>query len=122
MLAISCCVIAPIYEAAARDFRWPKLETFNWALAGLIGYPIVLLDSDGAPADEGEVCIDLSRRPPGLTPGYLDDGTNRTAEVMRDGFNRTGDVARRDAEGYLVFIGRAGHACSVQADPPNRVR
>ena len=29
------------------------------------GMSIVLLDSDGSPSDEGEVCIDLSNQPSG---------------------------------------------------------
>ena len=38
--------------------------------------------------------------------GYRDD-EQRTAEVMRDGFYHTGDVASRDADGYITYVGRA---------------
>jgi acetyl-CoA synthetase len=69
------------------------------------GYAVALLDLDGNPADEGEVCLDLSRRPLGLMTGYRDD-PERTADVMRDGHYHTGDVARRDADGYLTYVGR----------------
>jgi acetyl-CoA synthetase len=72
----------------------------------LPGYPIVLLDADGVPADEGEICIDLSRRPLALMNGYADD-PEKTAECMRDGFYHTGDVGTRDAEGYITYVGRA---------------
>jgi acetyl-CoA synthetase len=72
----------------------------------LPGYPIVLLDPDGQPADEGEICIDLSRRPLALMTAYADDG-EKTAEVMRDGHYHTGDVGMRDAEGYITYVGRA---------------
>jgi acetyl-CoA synthetase len=72
----------------------------------LPGYPIVLLDADGQPADEGEICIDLSRRPLALMDGYADD-TDKTAEAMRDGHYHTGDVGMRDAEGYITYVGRA---------------
>jgi acetyl-CoA synthetase len=72
----------------------------------LVGCPIVLLDPQGQPAGEGEVCIDLSNGAVNLTSGYLDDEA-RTAEAMRDGYYHTGDVARRDDDGYLTFIGRA---------------
>lgn len=72
----------------------------------LPGYRIELLDADGNIADEGEVCIDLRYRPVGLMSGY-EDSTERTAEAMRDGFYRTGDVAARDADGYITFVGRA---------------
>ena len=37
--------------------------------------------------------------------GYLDD-PERTAEVMRDGYYHTGDVAQRDADGYITYVGR----------------
>ena len=72
----------------------------------LIGYPIVLLDSMGNEGSEGEICIDLSNRPVGLTPGYFDED-ERTSDAMRDGYYHTGDVGIRDAEGYLTFVGRS---------------
>jgi acetyl-CoA synthetase len=72
----------------------------------LPGYRIVLLDAEGQPADEGELCIDLSARPLPLMEGYADDAA-KTAEAMRDGYYHTGDVGQRDAEGYITYVGRA---------------
>ena len=72
----------------------------------LPGYRIVLLDADGQPADEGELCIDLSARPLPLMEGYADDAA-KTADAMRDGYYHTGDVGQRDAEGYITYVGRA---------------
>jgi len=71
----------------------------------LPGYPVVLVNADGREADEGEICIDLARRPRGLMAGYLDDA-ERNAAVMHGGYYHTGDVATRDAEGYLTYVGR----------------
>jgi len=72
----------------------------------LPGYRIVLVDADGSPADEGEICIDLAHRPTALMDGYADD-PEKTAEVMRDGLYHTGDVGLRDADGYITYVGRA---------------
>lgn len=76
----------------------------------LPGYRVVLLDVDGQPADEGELCFSLADaqwgRPTGLMVEYA-DSPEKTAEVMRDGFYHTGDVARRDAEGFITYVGRA---------------
>jgi len=79
-----------------------KPGSMGWPLPG---YRIELIDADGRAGDEGEICIDLSHRPVGLMQQYLDD-PERTGAVMRDGYYHTGDVARRDAEGYLTYIGR----------------
>ena len=69
------------------------------------GYRIRLLDQDGEDAAEGAVCIDLSARPPALMQGYLqDDGTLAGTDGA---VYRTGDVASRDADGYLTYVGRA---------------
>ena len=70
------------------------------------GYCIRLLDADDKDVEEGEVCIDLAERPTGLMAGYL-DSAEKTAEVMRDGRYHTGDVAARDADGWITFVGRA---------------
>jgi len=71
----------------------------------LPGCPIVLLDVDGKPADEGEICVDLSRRPLALMRGYL-DASGQALDVMADGYYHTGDIASRDADGYLAYVGR----------------
>ena len=70
------------------------------------GYPVVLLDVDGKPAQEGEICIDLSRRPVGLMECYFGD-PEKSADAMRDGYYHTGDVASRDSEGYITYVGRS---------------
>jgi acetyl-CoA synthetase len=72
----------------------------------LPGYRMVLLDADGQPADEGEICIDLAYRPTALMNGYADDA-DKTADAMRDGYYHTGDVGQRDAQGYITYVGRA---------------
>jgi acetyl-CoA synthetase len=72
----------------------------------LPGYTVALLDPiTGEPAVEGELCLDLSRRPLGLMTGYRGD-PERDAAAMRGGFYHTGDVASRDGDGYLTYVGR----------------
>lgn len=72
----------------------------------LPGYQVALLDGDGKPADDGEICLALQPRPLGLMVGYM-DSPEKTAEVMLDGYYHTGDVASRDADGYITYVGRA---------------
>ncbi|MGW3045266.1 AMP-binding protein [Kitasatospora sp. NPDC001159] len=73
----------------------------------LPGVPVVLVDPvRGMPADEGEICLDLAAHPLNLMTGYLGD-PERNAEVTAGGYYRTGDVAVRDAEGRITYIGRS---------------
>ncbi|CAL9289893.1 AMP-binding protein [Streptomyces sp. SudanB182_2057] len=72
------------------------------------GFRVLLLDPvSGAPGvTEGEIALDLAERPAGLMTGYHGD-PDRTAEAMAGGYYRTGDIATRDEEGYLTYIGRS---------------
>lgn len=70
------------------------------------GVPVVLVDPvTGEPADEGEICLELGARPLNLMTGYLGD-PQRNAAVMAGGYYHTGDVASRDDDGYITYIGR----------------
>jgi acetyl-CoA synthetase len=72
----------------------------------LPGYPVVLVGPvTGEPGRDGEICLDLSRRPLGLMTGYADDA-EREAEAMRGGYYHTGDVASQDEDGYITYVGR----------------
>lgn len=71
----------------------------------LPGYKVALLDSDGMPGDEGEICLDLSARPLGLMQGYVNDSAPRM-EGGDHSYYHTGDVATHDAEGYITYVGR----------------
>jgi acetyl-CoA synthetase len=72
----------------------------------LPGYEVVLLDPvSGKEAEEGEICLPLDQRPLGLMTGYRDD-PERAADAMRGGYYHTGDVASRDADGYITYVGR----------------
>lgn len=72
----------------------------------LPGYRVALVDSEGKPADEGEIGLVLDPRPMGLMQGYLGDAI-KNEQVMRHGVYRTGDVAQRDVDGYITYVGRA---------------
>ena len=54
---------------------------------------------------EGEICLDLSASPMALMTGYQGD-EDRNAEAMEGGFYHTGDVAERDANGMITYVGR----------------
>jgi acetyl-CoA synthetase len=70
------------------------------------GYSVALLDEAGHEADEGEIALPLDPPPLGLMAGYLDE-ESRASEAFRGGWYHTGDVARRDRDGYITYVGRA---------------
>lgn len=73
----------------------------------LPGMDVVLIDpATDEIGDHGEMCLRLDPRPVGLTPGYFGD-EEKNAETFRDGFYHTGDIAERDEDGYLTYVGRS---------------
>ncbi|WP_410792149.1 AMP-binding protein [Kribbella sp. C-35] len=73
----------------------------------LPGYSIALIDpSTDEIGDDGEICIELAPAPVPLMRGYR-DADEMTAEVMRNGYYHTGDIASRDEDGYITYVGRS---------------
>ena len=71
----------------------------------LPGFRAILLDPEDREAEEGELSLKLDPRPAGLMRGYQqDDGS---IAGLTGAFYRTGDVAARDDQGYLTYVGRA---------------
>jgi acetyl-CoA synthetase len=71
----------------------------------LPGYDVVLMNDDNLQAEEGEICISQSPVPAvGLMTGYADDAgaVRRIAGTLY----RTGDIAQRDPDGWLTYVGR----------------
>jgi acetyl-CoA synthetase len=75
----------------------------------LPGVPVVLVDPvSRTPVEgvgEGEICLDLAARPVCLMTGYQGDD-ERNLEATAGGFYHTGDVASRDEDGYITYVGR----------------
>jgi acetyl-CoA synthetase len=71
----------------------------------LPGYRVALLDADAQERAEGEICLLLSPRPLGLMQGY--QGDDGAIQELGGDIYRTGDVAMRDEDGYLTYVGRA---------------
>jgi len=77
---------------------------------GVPGYNIDLLDTEDNPAPigaTGEICIKATPddRPVGLFMGYYKND-EATEAAWHDGWYHTGDLAYRDEQGYLWFVGR----------------
>ena len=70
------------------------------------GYRMVLLDADDREGDEGELAVVLKPAPTGLMAGYSGE-EDKTRAALGGSYYRTSDVARRDADGYLWYVGRA---------------
>ena len=74
----------------------------------LPGVPIVLVDPvTGQLAEEGEICVDLSRRPMSLMTGYQGDPV-RNAEAMAGGYYHWPDRRRVQGIGLQDLAVRAG--------------
>ena len=85
-------------------------------IAGSMGRPIpgyridLVVPGSGEVADEGEICVNCEpEKPVGVMAGYRtakgpDD--ERNALAFAAGRYHTGDFARRNEEGYIIYVGR----------------
>jgi acetyl-CoA synthetase len=99
-------------ELVVTTANWPWMEPKPGSMGKPSpGYKIDLLNSDGLPAevgDEGEMSLSTTGEtlPPGLFIGYHKD-PEMTADRWHDGYYHMGDMAWKDEDGYLWFVGRA---------------
>ena len=125
-LSIQVGIPAPLHQALVDRWGVPWVEAYGLTETGVIvsvpvgqaeqmigsgsigvpcpGADVRVLNPDGSPADTdqpGEIAV----RAPGLMRGYL-GRPEATAETFRGGWLHTGDLGRRDAAGYLYFLGR----------------
>lgn len=71
------------------------------------GYDVVLADPvTDELSDTGQICVDLTGAPVGVMRGYT-DRPELTREVTKRKRYRTGDIASRDSNGYITYIGRS---------------
>jgi len=71
-------------------------------------YKVDILDLDGnsCPAGvTGEIVIGIDPKPAGIMVEYYRD-PEKTAATMRNGWLHTGDVAWKDEDGYIWYVGR----------------
>ncbi len=106
-----------LHEGFGQSETTPLIMTSKWMEphAGSTGrpspaYDIVLVDADGNEVEdgvEGEICVRLSGgHPAGLFLGYYRN-KEQTEAVFYDDMYHTGDMAWRDVDGYVTFIGRS---------------
>ena len=106
-----------LMEGFGQTETTPTVATFPWMepKPGSMGVPnpqydVDLIRPDGSPVEDGEqgqiVIRTCNGKPLGLFKEYYRD-SERTKEAWRDGVYYTGDIAWRDEDGYLWFVGRA---------------
>ncbi|HET6485794.1 MAG TPA: AMP-binding protein [Spirochaetia bacterium] len=93
---------------AAGTYPWMEPKPGSMGLPSP-GYDLDLIDEDGRVCEVGEkgqiVVRTDQRTPVGMFHGYYRD-PELTSRAWHDGVYRTGDVAWRDEDGYLWFVGR----------------
>lgn len=106
-----------LMEGFGQTETTPTVATFPWMepKPGSMGVPnpqydVDLIRPDGSPVEDGEqgqiVIRTCNEKPLGLFKEYYRD-SERTKEAWHDGVYYTGDIAWRDEDGYLWFVGRA---------------
>ncbi|MGO8960972.1 MAG: class I adenylate-forming enzyme family protein [Streptosporangiaceae bacterium] len=126
-LSIQVGIPAPLHQDLVDRWGVPWVEAYGLTETGVIvsmpveqaeemigsgsigvpcpGADVRVVGPDGTDCGDdqpGEIVV----RAPGLFRGYL-NRAEATAETYRGGWLHTGDLGRRDAAGYLYFVGRS---------------
>jgi acetyl-CoA synthetase len=94
-------------ETTAQIGNPPGVEITLGAMGRpLPGYVVALVDPvSGTVGDEGEICLSLDPPPAALMTGYRNEH-GHLVDVSTDGWYHTGDVARRNPDGTITYVGR----------------
>jgi acetyl-CoA synthetase len=94
-------------ETTAQIGNPPGVEITLGAMGRpLPGYVVELVDPvSGAVGDEGEICLSLDPRPAALMTGYRNEH-GHLMPVSADSWYHTGDVAHRNPDGTITYVGR----------------
>jgi carnitine-CoA ligase len=125
-LSIQVGIPAPLHRDLVERWGVPWVEAYGLTETGVItampvddaetmigsgsiglpcpGADVRVVRPDGSETDDGQPG-EIVVRAPGLMRGYLNK-PEATAETFRGGWLHTGDLGRRDAAGYLYFVGR----------------
>jgi len=80
------------------------------------GFDVQIVDDAGAIVANdtiGHIALRLTDPPPlGLFDGYYENASTRNRDSFRHGWYYTGDTAKRDADGYIWFVGRSDDVIS----------
>jgi acetyl-CoA synthetase len=104
-----------IYEAYGQTETTPLVMTsaYTEPRPGSTGkfnpaYDVVLINDAGmeaGPGEAGEICVRAQPGDIGIYMGYYKDRA-LTDEAWRGGLYHTGDIAKKDEDGYIWYIGR----------------
>jgi fatty-acyl-CoA synthase len=91
--------------ALLHDLDEPLAQRARAGTTPAPGLEARVVDAAGRPCAPGEAG-ELQFRGPAVTPGYYKKPEETTATFTADGWFRTGDLAARDADGRVEFLGR----------------
>jgi acetyl-CoA synthetase len=94
-------------ETTAQIGNPPGVEITLGAMGRpLPGYVVELVDPvSGEVGEEGEICLSLDPRPAALMSGYRNEH-GHLMPVSEDSWYHTGDVAHRNPDGTITYVGR----------------
>jgi acetyl-CoA synthetase len=94
-------------ETTAQIGNPPGVEITLGAMGRpLPGYVVELVDPvSGEVGEEGEICLSLDPRPAALMTGYRNEH-GHLMPVSEDSWYHTGDVAHRNPDGTITYVGR----------------